>query len=276
MTTATKQRLETIERDGVTVSYTKGGSGPPLVLVHGMFSDHETNWTLVKEALERQFTVYAIARRGRGATPATAGHSVVDEADDVVALIDAVGEPVRLLGHSYGAVLSIEAALRSRAVEKLILYEPIKPSRVPASLCKRLGGFGERGEWDELASTFLAEALEVPRDVIDDLRASDSWRDWIDDAPATLEDIAAISRLVYRPERFAAIEIPVAFFVGSESVRELYQTDDLASVLPNRHIVPLEGQAHEGMTTAPEQFVRQVVGFLQERVTAAPAARTRA
>ena len=29
---------------GVTVSYDKYGSGPPLVLVHGSFSDHNANW----------------------------------------------------------------------------------------------------------------------------------------------------------------------------------------------------------------------------------------
>lgn len=262
MTTTTKQRLESITSNGVTVSYTKGGSGRPLVLVHGGFSDHETNWTFVKDDLERRFTVYAIARRGRGETPATAGHTIEDEAEDVLAVIDAIGEPVFLLGHSHGALLGMEVALRSPRVEKLILYEPIKPSNVPASLCERLAQHGERGEWDALVDTFLSEALLVPRVDIEELKATDGWADWIADAPATLEDLSAISRLAYRPERFAAVGIPAALFVGSESIRELYQTDDLAGVLPDARIVTLEGQAHEGMTTAPEQFVREVVGFL--------------
>jgi pimeloyl-ACP methyl ester carboxylesterase len=51
---------------GTTVSYEKYGGGPPLVLVHGSFSDHNTNWQSVKTLFEKQFTVYAIARRGRG------------------------------------------------------------------------------------------------------------------------------------------------------------------------------------------------------------------
>src|SRR5688572_16509384 len=46
---------------GTMVSYSSAGSGPPLVLVHGAFSDHETNWTFVAPLFERQFTVYAIA-----------------------------------------------------------------------------------------------------------------------------------------------------------------------------------------------------------------------
>ena len=32
---------------GTIVSYSVEGSGPPLVLVHGSFSDHDTNWTFV-------------------------------------------------------------------------------------------------------------------------------------------------------------------------------------------------------------------------------------
>lgn len=37
--------METIASPaGAPVSYGKYGSGPPLVLVHGAFSNHETHW----------------------------------------------------------------------------------------------------------------------------------------------------------------------------------------------------------------------------------------
>ena len=96
--------------DGVSVSYAKYGTGPSLVLVHGAFSDHRTNWEFVKPLFEKQFTVYAIARRGRGETDATEGHSLEDEGRDVVTVIQSVGEPVFLLGHSYGAQTALAAA----------------------------------------------------------------------------------------------------------------------------------------------------------------------
>ena len=38
---------------GATVSYDRRGSGPPLVLVHGGFSDHETNWAVSVAAVAR-------------------------------------------------------------------------------------------------------------------------------------------------------------------------------------------------------------------------------
>ena len=37
---------------GATVSYERYGSGPPLVLVHGGFSDHHTNWEFVRPSFE--------------------------------------------------------------------------------------------------------------------------------------------------------------------------------------------------------------------------------
>ena len=86
-----RQRIKTPQ--GITVSFSKYGSGPPLVLVHGGFSDDVTNWEFVKPILEKQFTVWAIARRGRGETDATAGHSLEEEAQDVVALVESIEQP---------------------------------------------------------------------------------------------------------------------------------------------------------------------------------------
>ena len=85
-----------IAADGTIISYEQYGSGPPLVLVHGGFSDHSTNWEFIAPTMQERFTVYAIARRGRGETDATDGHSVADEGNDVAALIRMIGEPVFL------------------------------------------------------------------------------------------------------------------------------------------------------------------------------------
>ena len=115
-------------RTGAMVSYERYGSGPPLVLVHGGFSDHHTNWEFVKPFFEKHYTVYAIARRGRGETDATVGHSLDDEGRDVVAVILMIGEPVFLLGHSYGAQVALVAAAEiPHRVRKLVLYEPPWP-----------------------------------------------------------------------------------------------------------------------------------------------------
>ena len=251
---------------GTTVSYEKTGSGPALVLAHGSFSDHHTNWEFVKSRLTERFTMYAIARRGRGQTPATVGHSVEDEAADVAAVIRAAGEPVFLLGHSYGAHCALAAALQATGlVRKLVLYEPPWPGTMTDAVRTRLEGLASSAAWDDFAMTFFRDGLFVPVAELDALRATDLWPPIIADANASSGDVAALSRYRFEPERFRGLEIPVLLQVGSVSPRHLFVTDALAAVLPDVRVQELPGQAHEGMTTAPDMYVEAVTEFLVGR-----------
>ena len=247
---------------GATVSYEKYGSGPPLVLVHGAFSDHNTNWEFVKPLFEKQFTVYAIARRGRGETDETVGHSLEDESRDVMAVLQSIEEPVFLLGHSYGAHAALAAArMAPGCVRKLVLYEPAWPNVVDAVFA-RLEELARAGDWEGFALTFFHEGLFVPMAELDELRATDLWPPIIADAGASLGDLRALRRYDFRAEGFRELRVPVLLQVGTESLRHLYVTDALAAVLPDVRIQELPGQAHEGMTTAPEMYAEAVTRFL--------------
>jgi pimeloyl-ACP methyl ester carboxylesterase len=256
--------MERITReDGTVLSYDRYGDGPPLVLVHGGFSDHNTNWTYVKPLLEERFTVYAVARRGRGENDATDGHSLQDEAEDVAAIVKQAGEPVFLLGHSYGALCALEAAaLVPDRVAKLVLYEPPRPDLLSVDIVARLEQLGAREEWDALVETFLTDGLQVPPDDVAALQHSPDWAPWIADARASLGDMRALIKHTVTPERYSTLAMPVLLLVGSESPRELYLTDMLLEAVPDVRIVTLDGQAHEGMTTAPEMFVEAIAPFL--------------
>jgi pimeloyl-ACP methyl ester carboxylesterase len=256
-----RQRIKTPH--GITVSYSRYGSGSPLVLVHGGFSDDITNWEFVKPILEKQFTVWAIARRGRGETDATAGHSLEEEAQDVVALVESIEQPVFLLGHSYGAQCSLAAAARLPGrVRKLILYEPPSPELLSAASLQKLEALASKGAWDEFTFRFFNETLLVPKSDLEQLRASELWAPTVGDAPATLEDLRALSRYNFSPARFQTLTCPVLLQVGSESPPQLYATKALEKALPNVRIETLAGQAHEGMTTAPEMYAESVSRFL--------------
>jgi pimeloyl-ACP methyl ester carboxylesterase len=248
---------------GATVSYDQYGSGPPLVLVHGAFSDHKTNWEFVKPLFEKQFTVYAIARRGRGETDATVGHSLEDESMDVVALIQSIGEPVFLLGHSYGAHAALAAAANvPDRVRKLVLYEAAWPRVVDQEALGRLEELAQAGDWEGFAVTFFRDRLSVPVEELDELRATALWPPIIADAEASLGDLRALSRYDFQAERFRELRVSVLLQIGTESPRDLYVTDALAAVLPHVRIEELPGQAHEGMTTAPEMYAEAVSRFL--------------
>ena len=250
--------------DGITVSYERYGEGPPLVLVHGGFSDHVTNWQEVASLLQDRFTVYSIARRGRGETSPTQHHSVEDEMSDVAAVLEAVGEPSFLLGHSYGAVCALGAArLRPESVRKLVLYEPPSPSMFTASLMARLEKCAENEDWNAMVQTFMLDAVQVPPAEVEMIKSTPFWNVWTVDAKATLNDLRALIRYKIDVNRCRSLDFPVLLLIGTESPRDIYLTDALNAVLPNSTIVALEGQAHEGMTTAPAQFIEAISSFLK-------------
>jgi pimeloyl-ACP methyl ester carboxylesterase len=97
-----------------TVHHVEHGAGLPLVALHGAGVDHRDVESAVEPLLDG-----AALRRVYPDLPGT-GRSTADglhSNDDVVALLaefveHAVGEPVLLLGHSYGAYLARGVAVR--------------------------------------------------------------------------------------------------------------------------------------------------------------------
>ncbi|MBO9394706.1 alpha/beta fold hydrolase, partial [Caldilinea sp.] len=77
-------------KDGTTIAGTVSGQGPPVVLVHGT-AGSDFSWALVRPHLEARCRVYTIQRRGRGRSGDAPVYSLVREAEDVAAVVDAVG-----------------------------------------------------------------------------------------------------------------------------------------------------------------------------------------
>jgi pimeloyl-ACP methyl ester carboxylesterase len=115
-----------ISKDGTPIAYHRSGKGAPLVLIHGTGASSE-RWKPILPALEKQFSIYAVDRRGRGASGDAHAYAMRREFEDVAAVVDSIGDRVHLLGHSFGAICSLEATLLTSHVHKVILYEPPLP-----------------------------------------------------------------------------------------------------------------------------------------------------
>src|SRR4051795_11775584 len=102
----------------------RGGSGPPLICLHG-FTDTWRTWELVLPALERHHDVLAPTLAGHAGGPAIEG-KVSDTvlADAVERAMDAAGfEIAHLVGNSLGGHVALQLASRGRA-QTVVAFAP--------------------------------------------------------------------------------------------------------------------------------------------------------
>ena len=107
----------------IELFYTKTGSGPTLLLLHGNGED-STYFVHQVEEFSRDFTVYAIDTRGHGKSPRGAAPFTISQfADDLLAFMDQQGLPqADILGFSDGGNIALTFALRHPdRVRRLIL-----------------------------------------------------------------------------------------------------------------------------------------------------------
>jgi pimeloyl-ACP methyl ester carboxylesterase len=149
-------------RDGARIAFWSSGEGKPLLLVHGTTADHTTTWRYVGPALERRFTVHAMDRRGRGGSGDGPAYDLQREAEDVAAVVDAIGGPINVLGHSHGALCAIEAALLTTNLRRLILYEGVcrnGADLVPHDFIDRLDAMLKAGDVGGVLVALLMELV---------------------------------------------------------------------------------------------------------------------
>jgi pimeloyl-ACP methyl ester carboxylesterase len=255
--------------DGTRIAFWRSGQGPPLLLVHGATADHTTTWRLVLPELERRFTVYAMDRRGRGGSGDGTAYELRLEAEDVQSVVDSAGRPVGVLGHSYGALCALEAALLTSNVRRLVLYEgvPLRgASLYRPGVVERLGELLKSGDAEGMLVAMYRDVVEMPSDEIALMRSQrDAWAIRLRNAPTLARELDAERRYTFDFGRFRNMRAPALLLVGSDSPpRELQNARGVADGLPDAQVVVLPGQQHAAMHTAPELFVREVTRFLEE------------
>ena len=94
----------------------RGGSGPPLVCLHG-FLDTWRTWELVLPALERRHDVLAVTLAGHAGGPPIDGEIGTDTLADAVeqAMDEAGFATAHLVGNSLGGFVALQLAARGRA-----------------------------------------------------------------------------------------------------------------------------------------------------------------
>jgi N-formylmaleamate deformylase len=243
-----------------------GGSGPPLLIVPGITMPAATVEFLALRLAERH-RVISVDPRGRGLSeqPDSDGYALSSYADDLAALIEALGlERPTVLGHSMGArIAAALAAYHPRVPGAVILADPplTGPGRAPYpvaidpyldSLRKAKAG-ATADDMRPAFPTWSEEHLE--------LRAK-----WL----ATCSEAAVVETY----ERFHTedlhallprIQVPVLFVSGAESpVVPAEALPEVRSLLPGARFAVVKRAGHMIPWDNLDDFVAVVLGFTGE------------
>jgi pimeloyl-ACP methyl ester carboxylesterase len=260
--------LTVASRDGTRIAFWRSGVGPPLLLVHGATADHSTTWRFVLPQLEKRFTVYVMDRRGRGASGDSPDYHLHREAEDIAAVVDSVGEPVSVVGHSYGGLCALEASLLTDNLRRLVLYEAV-PLRgadcYQKAAIDRLDGLLRSGDLEAMLVALLSDIVEMPVEEIELLRSQkDAWAVRIANAPSVTRELKSEYEFVFLPARFQRLRTPTLLLVGGDSPpREMSNARGVADALLDARLVVMPGQQHVATYTAPGLFVSEIVSFLE-------------
>ncbi len=109
------------------IDFTDQGQGKPVILIHSSVSGNR-QWQSLLQALQDRYRVLAVNLFGYGNTtawPADSLQTLTDQAGLVLPLCGMVGQPVCLVGHSFGAAVALKAAsLLGNRAAGLVLLNP--------------------------------------------------------------------------------------------------------------------------------------------------------
>jgi pimeloyl-ACP methyl ester carboxylesterase len=254
--------------DGTSISSESLGDGRALVVLSGALFAAKL-WTNVAQLLAAERTVYVVDRRGRGKSGDQPTYAPEREVEDVLAVLRAIPGPIDLLGHSSGAILSLQVAARQPdKLEHVVAYEPPvffdESDRIAPDLPERLDALLAAGERELAVETFLREGPRATETELQASRGGSHWKPMVDSLAHTVPYDSRIQRSFSGDAtEVARVLVPTLMLVGGASpARMTTGTETIAARLPDARVVVLEGQQHMAMLSAPAPFAAAVSSFL--------------
>ena len=172
------------------------------------------------------------------------------EVEDLEAVIGYLGGQASVFGHSSGAALALEAAVRRLPVERLVAYEPPyipegspRPPEDQVEQYERMVAEGRRGDAVEF---FMARVVGMPPEFVEGAKGQPFWAA----TEAIAHTLAYDARIMgdYRVpvERAKAIATPTIVIAGGADFPFMRETaQQLADALPAGGVRFLDGQGHD-------------------------------
>ena len=250
--------------DGTPLSVRCTGDGAPIVCVHGTV-DGIGAFALLELELADAHAVWVYDRRGRGGSGDGPEYSLGREVEDLQAVLRAAGGSAHVVGHSFGGLIALRAAVTGTAMRSLVLYEPplngAEVTEVDVAEVRRRVDSGDladalRSMAGDLAGASPAEvdvALAVPP-------VRNALFDGIRRTPRELDEV----RTVTWPEQALPLRgVPTLVLRGERTEKAVYPSvDEVPTWVADAEIETLPGQDHLAASFGPHDLATRILRFV--------------
>lgn len=250
---------------GLTLPYVSVGpsSATPVLLLHA-WGESRGSFDRLLPLLPNTVRAIALDQRGHGdAERPKTGYSVAEFADDVVALMDALGlSSAVLLGSSSGGYVAQQVAVTNpRRVAGLVLVGSPRSLQGRPSFADEVDQLSDPVDaaWVRGSLTWFPLFHEVPESYIED-RVQDGTR-----IPAHVwrESFNGLCDAV-PPTDTATITSPTLIVWGDrDELLSREQEEDLAVSIPGSRLVVYENTGHLVLWEQPDRLARDLTTFVE-------------
>ena len=256
------QTMTPVHAAGTDLSVMKGGTGAPLLLLHG--GGGSPGWTPYHQALSDRYTVYAPSHPGFDGSERPGWVSTItDTAHFYLSYLDQEGlDGVHLLGFSLGGWIAAEmAAMCPHAFRSLVLVDPA----------------GIKPEVGEIAETMMISPPDVQKLLFHDTSQVPGYEEMAN-RELTPEEQAAqwsnremLSRLGWRPylhnpklpDYLKRVKTPSLIIWGRQDAIIPMNSGELyAQALSNSRLHVIDNCGHAPQMEKPQEFLAAVTEFL--------------
>ena len=265
--------MKSIRVDNQTRYFAEDGAGPPLIVIHGSMSSHRQWQSLAERLRDRYRLIVPDLLMSDPGSRNLGAFTFANDCAFIGELVDA-NPGAHLLGHSYGGVVAIKAALGQRdTLGSLILMEPscfhlLKQEGQPEyDEIIRLRDVQHeqeaRGDAAQAARAFIEywigpagwEAMPERRKELMTLGLPKLNEDW----PGTLDDHTRLAD-------YRSLSLPTLLMRAKDTRAPSFRIAELLrSALPNPAFVEIASGGHMSPLTNPEPVNEAVDIFLKKQ-----------
>ena len=251
------------------LNYKSFGSGPPLIILHGLFGMLD-NWRTIARMLEEKYQCILVDLRNHGRSPRADEMNYQVMSADLFEFIEEMQlDHATVMGHSMGGKVAMEFALKHPDnVDKLIIVD-ISPGKYPfhhgaeieAIQSIKPSELKNRAEAEDIFSRFLGNDQATIQFLLKNLtRLPHGGFEWKANMPVLIAGYPQLMEAITGPTVF---EKPALFIRGgrSNSVSE----EDwplIVSLFPQAQLITIANAGHWVHADQPKTFKDQIIAFI--------------